>query len=164
MSWRRRSSPASTALLRLNASRPVAAQHFQAEGLIHTSPGQHPGFIDQLLSGCRPSACFIAKDESRLQRSCGFALVNPGRCPTAVELRKFPREARRLPPLLPPREERVGVRRAVLIQLNSPHPSPLPVRRGEGEATLRSMSFLNSTAVHPRSHEAERSRSPGCPG
>jgi len=26
------------------------------------------------------------------------------------------------------------VRRAVLTPLNSPHPSPLPVRRGEGEA------------------------------
>ena len=33
---------------------------------------------------------------------------------TAVELGMFPRETRRLPPHLPPREERVGVRRAVL--------------------------------------------------
>ena len=92
MSWPPRGPPAFTALPCLNASRPVAAQEFQADGLLHTSPGQHPGFIVQLLSGCRPSACFIAKDESRLQRSSGFALVNPGRCPTAVELRKFPRD------------------------------------------------------------------------
>ena len=41
------------------------------------------------------------------------------------------------------------MRRAVLTQLNSPHPSPLPVRRGEGEGASRSLSFLNSTAVHP---------------
>ena len=36
----------------------------------------------------------------------------------------------------------------MLTQLNSPHPSPLPVRRGEGEGTSHSLSFLNSTAVH----------------
>ncbi len=61
-----------------------AAQDFQAEGLIHTSPGRRPGFIVQLLSGCRPTACFIAKDESRLQRSWGFGRMNPGRCPGLV--------------------------------------------------------------------------------
>ena len=59
-------------------------QDLQAEGLIHSSPGQRPGFIVQLSSGCRPTACFIAKDESRLQRSWGFALMNPGRCPGLV--------------------------------------------------------------------------------
>ena len=30
----------------------------QAEGLIHTSPGQRPGFMDSFLH-CRPTACFI---------------------------------------------------------------------------------------------------------
>ena len=72
---------------------------------------------------------------------------HPG--PTAVGLEKLPRETRRLPPLLPSREERVGVRRGVLTPLNSPHPNPLPVRRGEGEVALSFMSFLNSTAVRP---------------
>ena len=32
---------------------------------------------------------------------------------------------------------------------DSPHPNPLPVRRGEGEGASHSLSFLNSTAVHP---------------
>jgi len=59
-------------------------QDLQAKGLIHTSPGQRPGFIVQSLFGCRPTACFVMEDESRLQRSWGFALMNPGRCPGLV--------------------------------------------------------------------------------
>jgi hypothetical protein len=35
------------------------ARHSQAEGLIHSSPGQRPGFIVRSLF-CRPTACFIA--------------------------------------------------------------------------------------------------------
>jgi len=60
-----------------------AAQDFQAEGLIHTSPGQRPGFIVQSLFGCRPTACFIAKDESRLQRLMGFWADEPRALPWA---------------------------------------------------------------------------------
>ena len=54
---------------------------------------------------------------------------------TAVELREFLCETRR------GEEGRVN-------PADSPHPSPLPVRRGEGEGTSHSLSFLNSTAVH----------------
>ena len=52
------------------------------------------------------------------------------------------REKPRHAPSPPPREERAGVRRAVLTPADSPHPNPLPVRRGEGEATPRSLSAL----------------------
>ncbi len=38
----------------------------------------------------------------------------------------------------------------MLTPLISPHPSPLPVRRGEGEGSSHSLSFLNSSAVGPR--------------
>src|ERR1022692_4870969 len=55
-------------------------------------------------------------------------------------------ELRGLLPRLPPREERAGVRRAALTPMKSPHPSPLPVRRGEGEATAPFLAS-NSTAV-----------------
>src|ERR1017187_10477909 len=50
---------------------------------------------------------------------------------------------RKLLPRLPPREERAGVRRAALAPMKSPHPSPLPVRRGEGEATASFLAFPN---------------------
>ena len=66
--------------------------------------------------------------------------------PTAIELGKVPRETWRLLPLLPPREERVGERRFVPTPMN-PLPNPLPVRRGEGEASARFLSVLNSMAV-----------------
>ena len=48
------------------------------------------------------------------------------RLPTAVELRKFPRKARRLLPLLPPREERAGERRAVPTPMKPLSPALSP--------------------------------------
>ena len=42
-------------------TRRVAAT--QAKGLLHTSPGQRPGFIVQQVFCCRPKACFIEFDE-----------------------------------------------------------------------------------------------------
>ena len=41
------------------------------------------------------------------------------------------------------------MRRAAPSPLNSPHPNPLPVRRGEGEATAHSLRLLNSTTMIP---------------
>src|ERR1035441_5827809 len=70
--------------------------------------------------------------------------------PTAVELRKFPRETRRLLPLSCPEggegwgEEAPMNSPAAEPQgpIRTPLPNPLPVRRGEGEATPRSLSAL----------------------
>ena len=73
-----------------------------------------------------------------IEREFDHYLLNPKSAPhpgpTAIELEKLPRETWRLPPLLPPREERVGVRRAVLTLQNSTHPTPW----GEG-ATLAAL-------------------------
>src|ERR1035441_68577 len=66
-------------------------------------------------------------------------------------IKEVTRKPRRLLPRLPPREEKVGVRRAAPTPMKSPHPNPLSVRRGEGEDPAHSLGFLNSMPSRPQS-------------
>jgi hypothetical protein len=52
-------------------------------------------------------------------------------------------------PLLPPREERAGERRALETERKSPLPDPLPATQGAGKSKRFAPDLLNSTRVPP---------------
>ena len=68
-----------------SSPRPNAAPIFQAEGLVHTSPGQRPGFIAPRLFCCRPTAASsLTPDAAPIFQAEGLFHTSPGQRPGGV--------------------------------------------------------------------------------
>jgi len=114
-----------------------SAKIFSGPGTAEEGPGGvRPSDGEAMKSGAPAGSVIGAPEDAAPHTHLGthwprrrspLLLWRRGLGSTAAELRKFPRKTRRLLPLLPPREERAGERRAVPTPMKPLSPAPLPL-------------------------------------